>query len=94
MAEVTRIQTAFRFPPELLEKMKLMAKRNGQSLNAYAESLFERETRIKLPRLPKDFKASDEILQMNGCIKWGEPTEEELAADPKLAYLWEKYGKG
>ena len=54
----------------------------------------DRETRLKLPKLPKDFKASDEILQMHGCIKWGEPTEEELAADPKLAYLWEKYGKG
>ena len=55
MAEVTRIQTAFRFPPELLERMKMAAKRNGQSLNAYAESLFERETRIELPKLPKDY---------------------------------------
>ena len=94
MAEVTRIQTAFRFPPELLEKMKRMAKRNGQSLNAYAETIFERETRLEWPVLPKDLKVSDEILQMNGCIKWGKPTKEELAADPKLAYLWEKYGKG
>ena len=94
MAEVTKIQTAFRFPPELLEKMKKMAKRNGQSLNAYAETIFERETRLEWPVLPKDLKVSDEILQMNGCIKWGKPTEEELAADPKLAYLWEKYGKG
>ena len=94
MAEVTRIQTAFRFPPELLEKMKKRAKRNGQSLNAYAETLFERDTHLELPKLPEDFKVSDEILQMNGCIKWGKPTKEELAADPKLAYLWEKYGKG
>ena len=64
MAEVTRIQTAFRFPPELLEKMKKMAKRNGQSLNAYVESLFERETRIKLPKLPKDYRVSEDILAL------------------------------
>ena len=53
----------------------------------------EKATAIVLPKLPKDFVVSDEILQMNGCIRWGEPTEEELAEDPKLAYLWEKYGK-
>ena len=86
MAEVTKIQTAFRFPPELLEKMKKMAKRNGQSLNAYVESLFERETRIKLPKLPKDYKVSEDILALRCTGHWVEPTREELEADPRLAH--------
>ena len=86
MAEVTRIQTAFRFPPELLEKMKKKAKRSGQSLNAYAESLFERDTRIKLPRLPKDYTVSDDILALRCTGQWEEPTREELEADPRLAH--------
>lgn len=94
MADTIRIQTAFRLPPELLERMKRTAKKRKVSLNQLVEQIIDRETRLELPKLPKDFKVSDEILQMNGCIKWGEPTEEELAADPKLAYLWEKYGKG
>jgi len=93
MAEVTRIQTAFRFTPELLAKMKRKAKSKDLSLNAYAEELFERDTRFDSPILPEDIKISDEIRSMH-CIHFTEPTAEELAEDPKLAYLWEKYGKG
>ena len=88
-----KTQTAFRFPPELLERMKRKARKRNLSLNAYAQDLFERDTRFDLPVLPADFKVSDEIRSMH-CIHFTEPTPEELAADPKLAYLWEKYGKG
>jgi hypothetical protein len=88
-----KIQTAFRFPPELLVKMKRKAKSKNLSLNAYAEEIFKRDTRLDWPVLPADFKISEEIRSMH-CIHFTEPTAEELAADPKLAYLWEKYGKG
>ena len=88
-----KIQTAFRFSPELLGKMKRKAKSKNLSLNAYAEELFDRDTRLDWPILPEDFNISDEIRSMH-CIHFTEPTPEELAADPKLAYLWEKYGKG
>lgn len=86
MAEMTRIQTAFRLPPELLERMKKAAKRNGLSLNAYAENLFERDTRIRLPKLPKDYTVSEDILALRCTGHWVEPTREELEADPRLAH--------
>ena len=92
MDSPTRIQTAFRFTPELLERMKRTAKRRNLSLNRLVAETMDRETRLELPKLPKDFKVSDEILSMH-CIHFTEPTPEEMEEDPKLAYLWEKYGK-
>lgn len=89
--ETARIQTAFRFTPELLGRLKRQAQREHKSLNAYVENILDRETRLEWPKLPKDFKVSEEILRMNGCIKLEEPSEEELKNDPKLAYLWKKY---
>lgn len=47
----------------------------------------------EFPKLPPDFKVSDEILRLAG-FTIAEPTPEMLENDPKLAYLWEKYGKG
>lgn len=51
----------------------------------------ENVTHVELPTLPKNYKVSDEILRMNGTIQLKRPTPEEFAADPRLAYLWEKY---
>ena len=39
------IQTAFRFRPELLGKMKIRARENDQTLTAYVESLVEKDIR-------------------------------------------------
>ena len=44
---------------------------------------------LVFPKLPKDFKISQEILDMSGCCK--DPDEETLRKDPKLAYLWNKF---
>ncbi len=44
------------------------------------------------PKLPADFKVSDEILNM-ACFKLPTPTQEELDDDAKYAYLYEKYIK-
>lgn len=90
MESVTRIQTAFRFTPELLERMKRTAKKRKVSLNQLVEQTMDRETRIELPVLPKEIQVSDEIKQLH-CLNLTRPTEEEFAADPKLEYLWKKY---
>lgn len=87
-----RIQTAFRLRPELLSRLKHQAEKQNKSVNAYVEDILSRETRLGWPKLPKDYTASPEILSMH-CFKLNEPTAEELAADPKLAYLWNKYVK-
>lgn len=90
METETRIQTAFRFRPELLERMKRTAKKRRVSLNQLVEQTMDRETRLELPALPKDLQISDEIKQLH-CLHLTRPTDEEFAADPKLKYLWEKY---
>lgn len=41
---------------------------------------------------PPDLEVSKEIRELSR-FKLSAPSEEDLANDPKLAYLWEKYGK-
>ena len=85
-----KIQTAFRFPPELLERMKRTAIKRKVSLNQLVEQTMDRETRLELPAPPGDSSISEEIKQLH-CLKLTRPTEEEFAADPKLEYLWKKH---
>lgn len=42
--------------------------------------------------LPPDFEISDEIRNL-ACCRLAAPSEGEPAGDPKLSYLWEKYGR-
>lgn len=81
------VQTAFRFSEDLLERIKWEAKRRGTSLNAYVADVLDRETRVEWPRLPKDYKVSQEILNLRCVTGWKEPTEEELKEDPRLAAI-------
>jgi hypothetical protein len=87
------IQTAFRIPEDLLVRMKQEAKKRGTSLNAFVIDVMNRETRVEWPHLPKDYKVSQEILNLKCVDKLREPTPEEFAEDPKLEYLWNKYVK-
>lgn len=87
------VQTAFRFSEELLARVRREAKRKGKSVNAYVAEVLDRETRVEWPHLPKDYKVSQEILNLHCVDKLCEPTPEELAEDPKLEYLWNKYVK-
>lgn len=81
------IQTAFRIPEDLLARMKREAKKRGTSLNAFVIDVMNRETRVEWPHLPKDYKVSQEILNLR-CVKnWKEPTKEELEEDPRLAAI-------
>lgn len=89
--ETTRVQTVLRLSPELMARVKRRARRQNKSFNSYVEEILDRETALEFPVLPPDFEISEEIRNM-ACCKLTAPSEEELANDPKLAYLWEKYG--
>ena len=89
--ETTRIQTVLRLPPELMERVKRSARKEKCSFNSYVERILDQATGQDFPTLPPDFKLSDDIRAL-GRFEWKAPTAEELEADPKLAYLWEKYG--
>lgn len=89
---VTRVQTAFRLPPELLARVKYHARRENLSVNSYVERVLDRATALVFPFLPEDTKIDDDILAFAGKVHLRPFTKEELDADPKLAYLVEKYG--
>ena len=86
-----RVQTIVRLRPELMARVKRASKRENRSVNSFIEHTLEKATGLEFPKLPKDFKVSDEILSLGGTI--GVPTQEMLDKDAKLAYLWEKYGR-
>lgn len=86
-----RVQTIVRLRPELLARVKRASKRENRSVNSFIEHALEKATGLEFPKLPKDFKVSDEILSLGGTI--AVPTQEMLDKDAKLAYLWEKYGR-
>lgn len=92
--ETTRTQTVLRLPPELMERVKRSARKEKSSFNSYVERVLDQATATAsaFPTLPPDFKVSEEICDL-GKFNLAMPTAKELEADPKLAYLWEKYGK-
>ena len=87
-----RVQTILRLPPELMARVKRASKREKCSVNSFIEQTLDKATGLEFPKLPADFKVSDEILSLGGTI--AEPTKEMLEKDAKLAYLWGKYGRG
>jgi len=87
METIPRIQTAFRLRQDVLSGVKREAKRRGMSVNAYVEQTLERETRIEWPKLPKNFTASQEILDLQIIHDWVDPTPEELEEDPRMASI-------
>ena len=101
--ETTRtVQTAFRFTPDLVERLKKRARRERTSVNAYVEKVLEKDLGTDEDRYEALYREIAKIkLQKNPALK--EPlekikdsvkfSEEEIAADPKLEYLLKKYGE-
>ncbi len=87
-----RVQVIVRLKPELMARVKRAARRENRSMNSFVERTLEKATGLEFPKLPKDFKVSDEILNL-ACFDLPRPTKEELDNDPKYAYLYEKYIK-
>ena len=100
METARTVQTAFRFTPELVRRMKLKARREHKSVNAYVERLIEKDlgseedkyealyrelAKIKLPD-----KISEEVEALSRYKVVF--TQEEVENDPKLEYFVEKYG--
>lgn len=90
METIARTQMILRVPPQLLVQLKHNAKRENLSLNAYVEQQLTIIAQPSIPKLPNEFKVSDFVKSLSGVIT--APTQEELEADPKLAYILEKGG--
>ena len=90
--ESVRIQTVLRLPEELMERVRRNARKQKCSFNSYVEQILDEATGQDFPSIPEDLRVSDEIIAMAGML-YDMPSEEALESDPKLAFLWEKYGK-
>ena len=80
-----KVQTAFRFPPSLISKIKRAAAKESVSVNRFVESVLERATGPDWPQLPPDFEISKEIRSMACCT--GMPSKEEIESDPRLSHI-------
>lgn len=99
MEAARTVQTAFRFRPELVEKLKRKARKERTSVNAFVEKVLEKELssdedryealfkKLESYRFEKDHSASEIIDRLAGCIQF---TEEEIEKDERLKYLLNK----
>jgi len=83
----TKVQTGLRLDPDLYNRLKIKAKQQKRSFNNYVETLLG-EAVVDYPTLGKGFKVSDEILSLGSTLP--HYSEEEIAADERLAYLLSK----
>ena len=84
--DTTIVQTGIRMSTALYERLKRNAKRENRSLNSYVVTLLEAVTAPKIPQLSrKEYPIDEDLLQLGKTL--AEPAPEEIANDPKLAYL-------
>ena len=100
MESVRSVQTAFRFRPEMLARMKNRARQKDISLNAYIERLVEEDLKessdryealyaeLSQIRIPE--KMSEEMKTAFSYIKMADYTEAEIQNDPRLAAIFLK----
>ncbi len=102
MRTAERVQTAFRFDARLLERMKREAKKQNKTLNSFVEETMEEKVgrELEFPKLPKDFKASEEAksFAIGGQLPEryrGLSAAEQADMDKEVLYeaLMEKYGE-
>ena len=102
--ETTRtVQTAFRFTPDLVERLKKRARRERTSVNAYVEKVLEKDLGTDEDRYEALYReiakthikidSPDSKKGQSGYVHNFGYTDEELAQDPKLEYLVNKYGE-
>ena len=103
MSTIPRTQTAFRLKNDLLERIKVNARRQNKSLNSFVEDVLEREVppSIIFPKLTKEDLVISEEAKSFTILNGGLPdsykgltAEEQAAMDNqiKLEALIEKYG--
>ena len=84
-----KVQTGLRFSPALISRLKRNAKNKNMSFNGYVEDLLESAVFPSMPKLKReDFQPDEQILRLGKTIPAF--TEDEIANDPKLAYILSK----
>ena len=99
MGNTRTVQTAFRFSPDLVERLKRRARKEKTSVNAYVEKVLEKDlgtdedryealyreiAKVKINRNPV---LEGPMKRLLGCVQF---TEEEINSDERLKYLMSK----
>ena len=102
MSTVPRTQTAFRLKNDLLERLKVNARKQNKSLNNYVEEVLEKDapSTLEFPRLTKeDLVISEEAKSFAIFCELPErykgltaAEQAEMDKQVKLEVLLEKYG--
>ncbi len=90
--QTERIQTAIRLDADLYNRIRRRAHIEKRSINSYIEKVLDDHTKVIYPASSPDLTISEVIRSMAGSVKPRKFTQEELDADPKLAYLVKKLG--
>ena len=95
MNTVRKVQTAFRLPEDLIERLKRKARGRDMSLNAYVERLLLKDApaELEFPKMDPNEPILPSVMALGRHS--GEPLKfkpEELKDDPRLDYLAHKYG--
>lgn len=81
-------QTAFRFEPELLARMKKAAKMRKKSLNQYVTEIIEKDLELSSV-FPAVVLTSEQIeFAARFAGKMSIPSREELSSDERLSRIW------
>ena len=88
METIAREQTVIRFRKDILNRARYKAKQQNKSLNAYLEEIVAAAVKPQIPKIRKDDKINPAIERFSGIMP--APTPEQLAADDRLAYIYNK----
>ena len=94
MISSRKVQTAFRLPEDLIDRLKRKARNNDISLNSYVERLLLKDApgELEFSKMDPDEPILPRIMSLG---RHGSPLSfkpEELENDPRLDYLAHKYG--
>lgn len=78
-----RVQTIIRLNPTLLETIRRQAKRSSRSFNSYVEKVLETACNEEFPHIEADATPSELVVNLSCCS--GMPSQEQIAADPRLS---------
>ena len=94
-----KVQTAFRLPEDLIERLKLAARKDGKTLNGYVQEVLDKSVSIaqreeERAQLIAELKAAkrdpEQVAGVKALVGICECRREDFLDDERALYLWDK----
>ena len=98
-ARKKKVQTAFRLPEDLIERLKLAARKEGKTLNGYVQgvldkSVSEARQEKEKAQLIAELKAAkrnpEQVAGVDALVGICKCRREDFLDDERALYLWDK----